>query len=52
MYLKGTTKLDLWYTITWKIELEGYIYNDWVGCIDDNKGTSGYGFSIGTRAIR
>lgn len=50
-YLKGCTKLGIWYSKTGGVQLEGYTNSDRVGCVDDNKSTSGYIFSIKTGIV-
>ena len=40
-YLKGTTKLGLWYPKGNELTMVAYTDADWVGSIDDRKSTSG-----------
>ena len=46
-YLKGTTKLGLWYPKGNELTMVAYTNADWVGSIDDRKSTSGATLYLG-----
>ena len=46
-YLKGTTKLGLWYPKGNELTMVAYTDADWVGSIDDRKSTSGVALYLG-----
>ena len=46
-YLHGTIVYGLWYLADSDMHLVGYIYLDWAGCVQDQKSTSRYCFSLG-----
>ena len=46
-YLKGTKEFGLWYLKGKDLSLIAYIDADWVGCIDDQRSTSGAVFYLG-----
>ena len=46
-YIKGTTTFGLFYSSSKKIEIVGYLDNDWGGDSDERKNTSGHCFMIG-----
>ena len=46
-YIKGTTTFGLFYSSSKKIEIIGYLDNDWGGDSDERKSTIGHCFMIG-----
>ncbi|XP_039030573.1 secreted RxLR effector protein 161-like [Hibiscus syriacus] len=50
-YITGTLDLVIWYDHGIRYKLIGYTDNDWAGCIEDRKSTSGYVFSIGSEVV-
>ena len=50
-YLRGTIDYGLKYEVSKNINLEGYVYSDWVGSSIDRKSTSGCFFSMGSGVI-
>ncbi|CAJ2639360.1 unnamed protein product [Trifolium pratense] len=46
-YIKGTTNLGLYYSVSDDYKLVGYSDSDWGGDVDDRKSTSGFVFYIG-----
>ncbi|TXG48915.1 hypothetical protein EZV62_024790 [Acer yangbiense] len=46
-YIKGTIDYGLRFCHVKNFTLHGYSDNDWVGCVDDMRSTSGYCFSFG-----
>jgi hypothetical protein len=46
-YLKGTKEFGLWYPKRKDLSLIAYTDVDWVGCIDDQRSTSGATFYLG-----
>ncbi|KAL8095832.1 hypothetical protein AgCh_036989 [Apium graveolens] len=50
-YLKGTKNYGLLYRSEEDNKLVGFTDSDWAGCVDDRKSTSGYLFSLGTKAF-
>ncbi|CAJ2639996.1 unnamed protein product [Trifolium pratense] len=50
-YIKGTTNLGLYYSISDDYKLVGYSDSDWGGDVDDRKSTSGFVFYIGNTAF-
>lgn len=50
-YVKGTVKLDIFYTKGPNKNLAGYCDADWAGSIDDRKSTSGGCFFLGNNMI-
>jgi hypothetical protein len=46
-YLKGTKEFGLWYPKGKYLSLIAYTYAYWVGCIDDQRSTSGASFYLG-----
>jgi hypothetical protein len=46
-YLKGTKEFGLWYPKGKDLSLSSYIDEDWEGCIDDRRSTSGATFYLG-----
>jgi hypothetical protein len=45
-YLKGTTKLGLWYPKGNELTMVTYTNADWAGSIDDRRSTSGEAFYL------
>jgi hypothetical protein len=50
-YVVGTTDFGIRYTSSLNFELIAYTDSDFEGSIDDRKNTSGYVFSLGSRAV-
>jgi len=50
-YIKGTTNLGLYYSVSNDYKLVGYCDSDWGGDADDRKSTSGFVFYIGNTAF-
>ena len=50
-YLQGTQDFGLWYPKDTDLTLLAYIDADWVGSVDDRKGTSGGAFYMGSRLV-
>jgi hypothetical protein len=50
-YIKGTTNLGLYYSVSDDYKLVGYSDSDWGGDVDDRKSTSGFVFYIGNTAF-
>ncbi|KAK2437950.1 hypothetical protein QL285_022782 [Trifolium repens] len=50
-YIKGTTNLGLYYSVSDDYKLVGYSDSDWGGDVDDRKCPSGYVFYIGNTAF-
>ena len=50
-YLKGTTKLGIYYQKGGKGNLIAFANSDYTGDVDDRKNTSNYVFFLGTGAI-
>ncbi|XP_031256169.1 uncharacterized protein LOC116114160 [Pistacia vera] len=50
-YVKGSVELGIWLKKTENLQLIGYSYSDWAGCIDDMRSTSCYVFFLNSRAI-
>ncbi|GAU35304.1 hypothetical protein TSUD_389290 [Trifolium subterraneum] len=50
-YIKGTTNLGLYYSVSDYYKLVGYCDSDWGGDVDDRKSTSGFVFYIGNTAF-
>ncbi|XP_031277068.1 uncharacterized protein LOC116135493 [Pistacia vera] len=50
-YVKGTSRLGIWYKRSENLVLLGYTDSDWGGSLDDMKSTSGYVFYIKSGAI-
>jgi hypothetical protein len=50
-YLKGTLDYGIKYTDASNVELTGYSDFDWAGNMDDQRSTTGYVFSIGSRVV-
>jgi hypothetical protein len=46
-YLKGTKEFGLWYPKGKDLSLIAYTDVDWVGCIDDQRSTSGDNVLLG-----
>jgi hypothetical protein len=46
-YLKGTQEFGLWYPKGKNLSIISYTDVDWVGCIDDQRSTSGAAFYLG-----
>ena len=46
-YLKGTIDYGLWYPKGKNLDLYSFTDADWVGCVDDQKSTSGAAFYLG-----
>eukprot|EP00253_Pinus_taeda_P020597 PITA_20597 len=51
MYVKGTKRFDILYTVSECSHLIGYTDSDWAGSVDDRKNTFGYVFHMGSGAI-
>jgi hypothetical protein len=47
IYLKGTEEFGLWYPKGKDLSLIAYTDEDWAGCIDDRRSTSGATFYLG-----
>jgi len=45
-YLKGTKVFGLWYLKRKDLSLVSYTDEDWAGCIDDKRSTSGTNFFL------
>jgi hypothetical protein len=50
-YIKGTTNLGLYYSVSDDYKLVGYSDSDWGGDVDDRKSTTGFVFYIGNTAF-
>ena len=50
-YLKVTSSFGMWYTNSNNFRLYGYSDNDYGGCVDDCKSTTGYVFFMASGAI-
>eukprot|EP00253_Pinus_taeda_P034876 PITA_34876 len=50
-YLRGTTRFGIWYRLTKRMKLQGFIDVDWTGRPSDRKITSGGIFSIGSAIV-
>jgi hypothetical protein len=50
-YLKGTIDLGLWYPSKVSFTLKSYLDEDWLGCVDDKKSTSGRAFFLGKSLV-
>ncbi|KAJ8770389.1 hypothetical protein K2173_015003 [Erythroxylum novogranatense] len=50
-YIAGTLNFGIWYCKVPNFSLIGFTDNDWVGCLDDRKSTSGNVFSFGSGAV-
>ncbi|KAG8491216.1 hypothetical protein CXB51_014346 [Gossypium anomalum] len=49
-YIKGTLRLGVLFKKEKQLKLVGYSDSDWAGCIDDMRSTSGYFFTLGSKA--
>ena len=49
--MSGTNIFDIHYSPNDKFELVGYTDSDWASSMDDQKSTSGYIFSFGSRVV-
>ncbi|XP_026451231.1 uncharacterized protein LOC113351466 [Papaver somniferum] len=47
-YVKGTTSMRIFYTVSEDSKLVGFTDSDWDGDTEGRKSTSGYGFHLGT----
>eukprot|EP00253_Pinus_taeda_P020694 PITA_20694 len=50
-YLQGTQNYGLWYPRDADLTLHAYTDADWVGSVDERKGTSGGAFFMGSRLV-
>ena len=50
-YVSGTHNFGIRYSPNDKFELVGYMDSDWVGSMEDQKSTSVYVFSLGSRVV-
>ena len=50
-YIRGTVEYGLVYEHRGSVQLAGFIDADWVGCVEDQKSTSGCCFNIGSRFV-
>ena len=51
-YLQGTKNYMLMYRLIKNLEVIGYSYANFVGCVDSHKSTSGYSFLLASKALR
>ncbi|XP_026429072.1 uncharacterized protein LOC113325047 [Papaver somniferum] len=47
-YIKGTTSMEIFYTVSEDPKSVGFTDSDWDGDTEGRKSTSGYGFQLGT----
>jgi len=50
-YLRGTTQFGLWYRLTKRVKMQGFIDADWAGSPLDRKNTSGEIFNVGSATV-
>ena len=51
IYLKGTIDIGLWYPRENTFSLKSHSDENWAGCVDDNKSTSGGAFFLGESIV-
>ena len=50
-YVHGTSHYGIWYSHATNFNLSGFCDRGWVGSLDDRKSTTGFLFTLGSRAI-